>query len=128
MKRGHLITFCLLAAIIVIAFMTYAPRQREPMYEGKRLSEWLPELDVGTWPRNGVISPADQAIWNMGTNAFPRILRLLHACRLLRTVPFAPAPRPSAPSRRAPPGAPKRGGGGAARGVRALRGTGGVPR
>ena len=79
MKQGHLITFCLLAAIIVVAFMTYAPRQREPVYEGKRLSEWLPELDVGTWPRNGVISPADQAIWNMGTNAFPRILRLLHA-------------------------------------------------
>jgi hypothetical protein len=48
MKRGHLITVCLLAAIVVVAVMAYAPRQREPVYQGKKLSGWLPELDWGT--------------------------------------------------------------------------------
>jgi HEAT repeat protein len=79
MKWNFLITACLLAAIAVVALLIHALREPEPVYQGKRLSEWLPELDVGAWPRRGSIAPADEAIRNIGTNAFPRILQLLRA-------------------------------------------------
>src|ERR1035437_8172336 len=79
MKRDPLITVCLLGAIMVVAVFALAPRRPEPVYQGKKLSEWLPEFDSGRWPRPRASSPADQAIWHMGTNAFPKILGLLHA-------------------------------------------------
>ena len=79
MKRSPLITICLLGAIMVVAVFALAPHRPEPVYQGKTLSEWLPELDSGRWPRPRSVSPADEAIWHMGTNAFPRILGLLHA-------------------------------------------------
>ena len=79
MKTGQIITVCVLAVITVIALLIHAPGKPEPVYQGKRLSQWLLELDRGSWPRNGIPSPVDAAIRNMGTNALPRIRGLLHA-------------------------------------------------
>ena len=42
MKRRLLITACILAVIAIVALMIHAPGKPEPVYQGKRLSGWLP--------------------------------------------------------------------------------------
>ncbi len=63
---------CVLAGIGVIAFW---PGEREPRYNGKKLSKWLDIYVSG--PKNNV--PQKEALWAlqaMGTNALPFLLRL----------------------------------------------------
>jgi hypothetical protein len=51
----------------------------EPVYNGKPLSRWLAQYDYKAlnWPRQPM--PADAAIRDIGTNAFPMIRKLLRA-------------------------------------------------
>ncbi len=76
MKTKRLITVCVFTLFVALGVATYALRKREPIYQGKTLSEWLVEASTGTWPRQGSV-PADEAIRQIGTNAFPMISQLL---------------------------------------------------
>lgn len=78
MKRKRLIVVSALAAIAVAGFAVCALRSREPVYQGRSLSAWLVEANKGSWPRTGRV-PADEAIRQIGTNAFPMISQLLRA-------------------------------------------------
>jgi len=79
MRTGRFIAVCSLALFGVIGIIAYGLRSHEPAYQGKKLSQWLLELDFGRWPRNGSFVAADEAIRQMSTNAFPAIEQLLHA-------------------------------------------------
>jgi hypothetical protein len=68
------ITTILFAGVLIFA---YTRPTYDPVYRGKSLSQWLPDLDTGSWPRRGAYVPADEAILQMDTNAFPQIARLL---------------------------------------------------
>lgn len=66
----------LLAGVVVALFN----RDREPVYEGKRLSEWVDKTDWGStggFPRQLSVMPkkAVDAIRQTGTNAFPYLLQ-----------------------------------------------------
>jgi len=76
MKIARLIIFCLFLALAVPALVTFASRPSDPVYQGRRLSEWLTQLDTGRWPRPEIV-PADEAIRHMGTNVFPRVEQLI---------------------------------------------------
>jgi hypothetical protein len=78
MKRQLLIVVTTLTAIAVVGFALYALRQREPVHQGRSLSAWLVEADTGSFPRQSRV-PADEAIRQIGTNAFPMISQLLRA-------------------------------------------------
>ena len=78
LKGKRLISVCAFAVLVAIGVATYALWPREPVYQGKKLSEWLEEADIGVWPRPTVV-PADEAIRQIGTNALPMIAQLLRA-------------------------------------------------
>jgi HEAT repeat protein len=75
-KRVHIALAVLLVMLAgVIAWQ--AMRQREPVYQGKRLSVWLEVLNRERTPSH----PDDrvaQAIRHMGTNALPVLIERLH--------------------------------------------------
>src|SRR4051794_33058688 len=79
MRTSRLIGVCTLVLFFVIGIIVYALRSQEPAYQGKKLSRWLLELDFGKWPRDGSFVAADEAIRQIGTNAFPAIKRLLRS-------------------------------------------------
>ncbi len=69
MKRGRAIAWVVLLAVIATIAAFMALRPREPVYEGKRLSEWLEEFSrVG---RGQINQEAENAIRQIGTNALP---------------------------------------------------------
>src|ERR1035437_3819229 len=60
-------------------------REREPVYQGKRLSVWLNAYElygmtgVETWQVRVEQQEADEAVCRIGTNALPTLLRMLRA-------------------------------------------------
>jgi HEAT repeat protein len=72
-KRVHIVLAVLLVAVAgVIAWLGL--RQREPVYQGKRLSVWLQGYEFG------VEAPEiDAAVRKVGTNAIPYLLPMLRA-------------------------------------------------
>src|SRR6267142_528741 len=76
MKIARLIILCLFAVLVALAIVTFASRPPDPVYQGRRLSEWLTQPDSGRWPRQEII-PAEEAIRHMGTNVFPKVEQLL---------------------------------------------------
>ena len=55
-------------------------REREPVYQGKRLSAWLAQYGTNHWSsgRDGELDKqAETAIRRIGTNAVPRYLRII---------------------------------------------------
>ena len=67
-----LLSLAVLAVVVVLAW----PREKEPVYEGRRLSAWL---RLGTHKDQG----AREAVLAIGTNALPW---------LLRTIAYEPSP------------------------------------
>jgi len=72
------------SALIALYFLL----PREPSYEGKSLSDWLADIDVGNLQSR---EAADQAIRAMGTDALPWLRKMLCAedplwKRLVKTV------------------------------------------
>jgi hypothetical protein len=59
----------LVAAVGVVTWQGLRPQEREPVYQGKRLSVWLRDL-----PRTG---EATNALRHLGTNAIPTLLKML---------------------------------------------------
>jgi hypothetical protein len=80
MKRGRRVFLVLVACgvVAVVAALVW-PREREPEYQGKKLSEWL-EKNAGTLWRCGFREGAEaqevrRAVEHMGTNCLPFLLR-----------------------------------------------------
>src|SRR4051794_10793082 len=74
-KRLRIVLAVLLVAMIGgLAWL--ASRQREPMYQGQPLSYWLGGYDSPPLT-NVTPSQADAAVRQLGTNAFPVLLRRL---------------------------------------------------
>jgi hypothetical protein len=73
---------CGLAGLAVVAIYliveTHKLGRRDPIYQKKRLSSWMVEANSGSWPRQSLV-PADEAIRQIGTNAFPMVARLLRS-------------------------------------------------
>lgn len=67
----------MLGALALVVVTCVLP-QREPVYHGKTLSQWMTEANSGGWPRQGLV-PADEAIRQIGTNGFPIITKLLRS-------------------------------------------------
>jgi hypothetical protein len=62
---------CVLVGIGVVAFW---PGEREPEYNGKKLSEWV-WMERHTPPENEEAKVAAEAVRHIGTNALPSVLR-----------------------------------------------------
>ncbi len=69
MKRGRAIALAVLLAVIATVAAFMALRPREPVYQGKRLSEWLEEFSRRG--RGQINRQAENAIRQIGTNALP---------------------------------------------------------
>jgi hypothetical protein len=75
--------FVVVAAVIAVAIVAVAvwPGEREPEYQGKKLSEWL-ELytkslyDTGD-EKNPIAMEAKEAVSQIGTNAVPKLIEWL---------------------------------------------------
>jgi len=85
-KRVHLVLAVFLAAAIGLAAWE-GLRTREPVYQGKRLSEWLQKVDS---PVAGRAAPESQpaamnAVRAMGADALPALIRM-EAARALVNV------------------------------------------
>lgn len=65
---------CVLVAIGVVAFW---PGEREPEYNGKKLSEWLEVCRQYPMPGPERV-PAEEAVRNIGTNALPWLIRWMN--------------------------------------------------
>jgi hypothetical protein len=73
MRKARAIIVGVLAAIIVAVVVTSAVRPHEPVYENKRLSEWIAELDVAGRKRAHAVT----ALREIGTNAVPYLMQTL---------------------------------------------------
>jgi hypothetical protein len=77
------LTVLLTMAAVVSAWLGL--RQREPVYHGRRLSDWLTAYrlhglaGVETWQVRVEQQEADEAVRHVGTNALPTLLRMLRA-------------------------------------------------
>ncbi len=76
MKRSRAITWVVLLGVIAVAaFMAF--RLREPVYQGKQLSKWLIDFDLGRGtPGYG---NAEDAVRAMGTDCLPTLMSELRA-------------------------------------------------
>jgi len=67
-------------ALVAIALVAFWPAEREPQYNGKKLSEWLVAYEFslsGTLFLNDSHAEARDAVYHIGTNALPWLLRWL---------------------------------------------------
>jgi HEAT repeat protein len=72
-KTSILIVVLIVAVVGGIGWVVSRPS--EPVYQGKRLSEWLPDYTSG----KGDFTKADAAVVAAGTNAVPMLLRFMRA-------------------------------------------------
>lgn len=78
MKKAGKIALLVVSMVVIAFVIVYKVQTREPVFEGKRLSEWLEDRDLN------VLEPepdqrAKEVIRQMGTNALPFLVRELHA-------------------------------------------------
>ena len=83
-KRAYIALVLLLVTVAgVVAWQGL--RLREPVYQGKRLTDWLDAYKlyglagVETWQVRAEQQKADEAVRHVGTNALPTLLRMLRA-------------------------------------------------
>jgi HEAT repeat protein len=73
MRKSRAIVVCVLAAIIVGAVVISASHRHDPVYQKKRLSEWIAQLDSEGRKR----AQAVKALREIGTNAVPYVMQSL---------------------------------------------------
>jgi len=72
-KRNIVLVLACLAALLLLTVLF--PRDREPIYQGRPLSQWL-HISHVKYPEDYSMSfEAKEAVRNMGTNALPLLLR-----------------------------------------------------
>ncbi len=74
-RRGRRVLLVLLGCAVVAVIIAVAwPREREPVYQGKKLSEWM-ALYSTSRPASPAQLEAAAAVRQIGTNALPHLLR-----------------------------------------------------
>jgi len=76
-KRFYIVVFILLAVVLsAFVWQMLRPRENEPVYQGKTLSQWL-----DAWDQGGPSHPdaAIEAVRKMGTNALTYLIRDIRA-------------------------------------------------
>jgi hypothetical protein len=63
------------AGVIVIVTIVVWPREREPEYQGKTLTEWVGEYEVGCLIGYGDTNAASEAVNRIGTNGLPWLVK-----------------------------------------------------
>jgi len=84
MGKKRRILWAVLLVAVVAAVVWLSMPSPEPVYQGKRLSYWLAGYDSGNYnvahpkgPSPPTQEQANEAIRQIGTNAFPALLRML---------------------------------------------------
>jgi HEAT repeat protein len=102
MRKNLVIVICILTAIVVAVVLAFALHNREPRYNGKRLSEWLMDLDDQK-PRTAN-EQAIAAVHHAGAKGMPVIINMMqmrdwnhrhHA--ILACYELGPAAKPAIP-------------------------------
>ncbi len=75
-KRRRIAGFALLTGA-AIGLVFYVTRPREPVYQGRVLSEWLAELNGYDPRQQKTHEKATEAVRHIGTNAIPRLRKML---------------------------------------------------
>ena len=76
MKRGKVIGIFICVLVLGVTGLYFINRDKEPSYQGKRLSEWLAlEGPRGARRLKAGDGPATAAVMHIGTNALPVLLR-----------------------------------------------------
>src|SRR6266487_2638971 len=83
MKRGRAFALVGLLAVSAAVAGFFAARAREPVYQGKRLSEWLQALDKNTFTKESR-AQATEAVRRIGTNGIPFLEKMLRSDPWLR--------------------------------------------
>src|SRR5438128_866452 len=78
MKRLYATALVVLLAVITVAVF-FALRPREPVYEGRRLSQWLDQYEASFLAQDQTKEQARSAISRIGTNALPALLWMVSA-------------------------------------------------
>ncbi len=76
MRKRVQLTLAVLAFALFGLVAWQESYRKDPVYQGRRLSGWLADLDLES---PGPPEPAIQAVRAIGTNAFPRLLEMLRA-------------------------------------------------
>jgi hypothetical protein len=81
LKRVHMaLAVALVTLAGVIAWQVFqTSREREPVYQGKRLSAWLEILFAQSFSSDNPDDRANQAVRHFGTNALPFLMERLQA-------------------------------------------------
>src|SRR6266487_3186241 len=81
MKKTIRLTLFSLAGITLAGAFLLMLRTREPIYRGKRVSDWVEDLDYGLSSFKGsAVGEAEAAVRHMGSNAVPSLIRMMR-CR-----------------------------------------------
>src|SRR5262249_28117416 len=76
LMRRVLLLLCLCGALVIVGAVLLWPRNDEPVFQGRRLSEWLRVYVIQQNSSAGspLVEAAD-AVHHIGTNAIPLLLR-----------------------------------------------------
>ena len=78
MNKRRRVGLCICLGLVISAAAFFALRPREPVYQGKRLSVWLRDLDENTLASDSRTRAVD-AVRQIGTNCVPTLVEMLHS-------------------------------------------------
>jgi hypothetical protein len=88
-RKGQLFLLFAAGAAVLIAILVFQVGSGQPRYHLRSISSWLAEYGEG--PQNYKPSPkADHALRQMGSNAVPHVLKLLHSTNSRSHYTFVP--------------------------------------
>ena len=74
MNKRRRLGLIVVLGVAITAAAFFALRPREPVYQGKPLSEWIDRLNVGS---DEQIQVAEEAVRHLGTNGLPALIRMI---------------------------------------------------
>ena len=78
MNKRRRVGLCICLGLVISAAAFIALSPREPVYQGKRLSDWLRDLDDNTLAADSRNRAVD-AVRQIGSNCVPTLVELLHS-------------------------------------------------
>ena len=81
MRRKSLVALggLILVGVVVLLWIVTPSREKEPVYQGKKLSEWLADFGPNRYPPPAKTQEDTAAIRAIGTNALPLLLKWIDA-------------------------------------------------